>query len=146
MPSLPQDFGNPDAVVGHTRTDGTLCGYRSGLLVDAKWRIIVAVIFVALNCVEAPLVIQALDKQYAIFRSYLQGLGMDSAFDHDEVHTYLEAHHIAGGITIRSRPGAAGVFHAVSTQVVIQRERKRFVNGNQMRKWDTAGHEKRERV
>ena len=34
----------------------------------------------------------------------------------------------------------------VSTQVVIQRERKRFVNGNQMRKWDTAGHEKRERV
>ena len=32
----------------------------------------------------------------------------------------------------------------VSTQVVIQRERKRFVNGNQMRKWDTAGHEKRE--
>lgn len=34
----------------------------------------------------------------------------------------------------------------VSTQVVIRRERKRFVNGNQMRKWDTAGHEKRERV
>jgi len=112
VPSLPQDFGNPDAAVGHTRTDGTLCGYRSGLLVDAKRRIIVAVIFVALNCVEAPLVIQALDKQYAIFRSYPQGLGMDSAFDRDEVHTYLEAHHIAGGITVRSRPGAAGVFHA----------------------------------
>ena len=34
----------------------------------------------------------------------------------------------------------------VSTQVVIQRERKRFVNGNQMRRWDTAGHEKRESV
>ena len=67
--------------MGHTRTDGTLCGYRSGLLVDAKRWIIVAVIFVALNCVEAPLVIQALDKQYAIFRSYPQRLGLDSAFD-----------------------------------------------------------------
>ena len=37
---------------------------------------------------------------------------MDSVFDRDEVHTYLEAHNIAGGITVRSRPGAAGVFHA----------------------------------
>ena len=112
VPSLPQAFGNPDAAVGHTRTDGTLCGYRSGFLVDAKRRIIVAIIFVALNCVEAPLVVQALDKQYAIFRSYPQRLGLDSAFDRDEVHTYLEAHNIAGGITVRSRPGAAGVFHA----------------------------------
>ena len=112
VPSLPQAFGNPDAAVGHTRTDGTLCGYRSGFLVDAKRRIIVALIFVALNRVEAPLVIQALNKQYAIFRSYPQRLGLDSAFDRDEVHAYLEAHAIEGGITVRSRPGAAGVFHA----------------------------------
>jgi transposase len=111
VPSLPQAFGNPDAAVGHTRTDGTLCGYRSGFLVDAKRRIIVAVIVVALNCVEAPLVIQALDKQYAIFRRYPRRLGLDSAFDRDEVHIYLEAHDIYGGITVRSRPGAAGVFH-----------------------------------
>ena len=112
VPSLPQAFGNPDAAVGHTRTDGTLCGYRSGLLVDAKRRIIVAVIVVALSSVEAPLVIQALDKQYAIFGRYPKRLGLDSAFDRDAVHAYLETHDIAGGITVRSRPGAAGVFHA----------------------------------
>lgn len=111
-PSLPQAFGNPDAAVGHTRTDGTLCGYRSGLLVDAKRRIIVAVVVVALNCVEAPLVIQALDKHYAVFQRHPKRLGLDSAFDRDEVHVYLEAHAIYGGITVRSRPGAAGVFHA----------------------------------
>ena len=112
VPSLPQAFGNPDAAVGHTRTDGTLCGYRSGLLVDAKRRMIVAVIVVALSSVEAPLVIQALDKQYAIFGRYPKRLGLDSAFDRDAVHAYLETHDIAGGITVRSRPGAAGVFHA----------------------------------
>ena len=112
VPSLPQAFGNPDAAVGHTRTDGTLCGYRSGLLVDAKRRIIVAVVVVALNCVEAPLVIQALDKHYAVFQRHPKRLGLDSAFDRDEVHVYLEAHDIYGGITVRSRPGAAGVFHA----------------------------------
>jgi hypothetical protein len=69
-PSLPQAFGNPDAAVGHTRSAGTLCGYRSGLLVDAKRRIIVAVIVVALNCVEAPAALRALDKYYALFGRY----------------------------------------------------------------------------
>jgi len=112
VPSLPQAFGNPDAAVGHTRTDGTLCGYRSGLLVDAKRRIIVAVIVVALNCVEAPAALQALDKYYAIFGCYPKRLGLDSAFDRAEVHAYCEAHAIAASISVRSRPGAAGVFHA----------------------------------
>ena len=112
VPSLPQAFGNPDAAVGHTRTDGTVCGYRGGLLVDAKRRIIVAVVVVALNCVEAPLVLQALDKQYALFKQYPKRLGLDSAFDRDEVHRGLEARQIEGVATVRSRPGAAGVFHA----------------------------------
>jgi hypothetical protein len=111
-PSLPQAFGNPDAAVGHTRTNGTRCGYRSGLLVDAKRRIIVAVIVVALNCVEAPAARQALDQYYAIFGRYPKRLGLDSAFDRDEVHCYCEAHTIDAGITVRSRPGAVGVFHA----------------------------------
>lgn len=112
VPSLPQAFGNPDAAVGHTRTDGTLCGYRSGLLVDAKRRIIVAVIVVALNGVEAPAALQALDKYYAICGCYPKRLGLDSAFDRDEVHGYCEAHAIDASITGRSRPGAVGVFHA----------------------------------
>ncbi|MCP4288206.1 MAG: hypothetical protein GY792_27845, partial [Gammaproteobacteria bacterium] len=79
-PSLPQAFGNPDAAVGHTRTDGTLCGYRSGFLVDAKCRIITSVIFVALNVAEAPTLVTALDKHYAIFQRYPKRLGVDSAF------------------------------------------------------------------
>lgn len=109
---LPQAYGNPDAAVGHTRADGTLCGYRSGFLVDAKRRIITAVVVVALNCVEAPTVRRALDKHYAIFRRYPQRLGLDSAFDRDEVHRVLEAHAIYGSITVRSRPGPVGLFHA----------------------------------
>lgn len=109
---LPQAYGNPDAAVGHTRADGTLCGYRSGFLVDAKRRIITAVVVVALNCVEAPTVGAALDKHYAIFRRYPRRLGLDSAFDRDEVHQALETHAIYGSITVRSRPGPVDLFHA----------------------------------
>jgi len=111
-PNLPQAFGNPDAAVGHTRTNGTLCGYRSGFLVDAKQRIITAVAFVALNRAEAPTVLTALDKHYAIFQCYPQRLGLDSAFDRDEVHLGTQQRHIDSVATARSRPGPTGVFHA----------------------------------
>ena len=110
--SLPQTFGNPDAAVGHTRTDGTLCGYRSGFLVDAKHRIITAVTFVALNMTEAPTLVTALDKHYAIFQRYPQHLGLDSAFDRDAVHQATQQRHIESVATARSRPGPKGVFHA----------------------------------
>lgn len=112
IPVLPQTFGNPDARVGHTRTDGTLCGYRSGFLVDAKRFIITAVVFVNLSTGEASTAITALEKHYAIFGRYPKKLGLDSAFDRDEVHLYTEENNIFSGVTIRSRPGAAGVFHA----------------------------------
>ncbi len=98
--------------VGHTRTDGTLCGYRSGFLVDAKCRIITSVIFVALNVAEAPTLVTALDKHYAIFQRYPKRLGVDSAFDRDEVHRATEQRHIESVATARSRPGPKGVFHA----------------------------------
>ncbi len=112
VPELPQAFGDPDATVGHTRTDGTLCGYRSGFLVDATRFIITAVIFVTLSKTEAPTVTAALDTHYAIFGAYPKRLGLDSAFDRDNVHRYTEEHNIFSGITVRSRPGPAGVFHA----------------------------------
>ena len=112
VPTLPQAFGNPDASVGHSRTDGTLCGYRSGFLVDANRFIITAVVFVTLSTAEAPTVITALDKHYAIFGRFPKRLGLDSAFDRDEVHRHSEEHKIYSGVTIRSRPGVAGVFHA----------------------------------
>ncbi len=111
-PSLPQAFGNPDAAVGHTRPNGTLCGYRSGFLVDAKSRIITAVIFVALNVTEGPTVLKALDKHYTIFERYPERLGLDSAFDRDEVHLGTEQRGIESVATARSRPGPKGVFHA----------------------------------
>ncbi|MCP4702775.1 MAG: hypothetical protein GY862_38840, partial [Gammaproteobacteria bacterium] len=109
---LPQAFGNPDARVGHTRTDGTICGYRSGFLVDAKHFIITDVVFIALGKPEAPTVVTALEKHYAIFGKHPKQLGLDSAFDRDEVHLYTEKHSIYSGVTVRSRPGAAGVYHA----------------------------------
>ena len=111
-PTLPQAFGNPDAAVGHTRTNGTMCGYRSGFLVDAQHRIITAVVFVALNTAEAPTVLTALDKHYAIFHRYPQRLGLDSAFDRDEVHLGARQRHLDSVATARSRPGPKGVFHA----------------------------------
>jgi transposase len=112
VPLLPQAFGNPDAAVGHTRTDGTLCGYRGGLLTDAQHWIITAVVFEPLNQPEAPAVLTALKAHQDLFRRLPERIGLDSAFDRDPVHQYLEAHGIFGGITVRSRPGAAGVFHA----------------------------------
>jgi hypothetical protein len=112
VPDLPQAFGDSDATVGHTRTDGTLCGYRSGFLVDAKRRIITAVIVVTLATAEAPTVLTALKKYHALFGRFPDRLGLDSAFDVDVVHAYLEQHDIMGGITVRSRSGPAGVFHA----------------------------------
>lgn len=111
MPDVPQAFGDQDATVGHTRTDGSLCGYRSGFLVDAKRRIITAVIVVTLTATEAPTVLSALMKHAALFGRHPRRLGLDSAFDVDAVHQYLEAHDIAGGITVRSRSGPVGVFH-----------------------------------
>jgi transposase len=110
--ALPQAFGDPDATVGHTRTTGTLCGYRSGFLVDTKRRIITAVTVVTLATAEGPTVIDALTQYHAQFDRYPLRLGLDSAFDQDTVHQYLESHGIGGAITVRSRPGAAGVFHA----------------------------------
>jgi transposase len=112
VPILPQAFGDPEATVGHTRTTGTLCGYRSGFLVDAKRRIITAVTVVTLATAEGPTVLDAVTQYHARFDRYPLRLGLDSAFDQDTVHQYLEAHAIGGAITVRSRPGAAGVFHA----------------------------------
>lgn len=109
---LPQAFGNPDATVGHTRTNGTLCGYRSGFLVDAKRLIITAVVVVRLSQSEAPTVVTALEQHYAVFGKYPKQLGLDSAFDRDEVHRYTEPREIFTSITIRARPGVAGVYHA----------------------------------
>jgi hypothetical protein len=131
VPELPQAFGDPDATVGHTRTDGTLCGYRSGFLVDAKRFIITAVIFVTLSKTEAPTVTAALDTHYAIFGTYPKRLGLDSAFDRDNVHQYTEEHNIFSGITVRSRPGPAGVFHA---DAFIWNEEGRLIcpNGKEM--------------
>ncbi len=112
IPSLPQAFGNPDAAVGHTRTDGTICGYKTGFLVDVKCWIITAAIFVAVNRPEAPTVIEALDKYYAIFARYPENLGLDSAFDRDEVHSYTEPRGIYTATTVRARSGPKGVFHS----------------------------------
>jgi transposase len=111
VPDVPQTFGDQEATVGHTRTDGSLCGYRSGFLVDAKRRIITAVIVVTLAATEAPTVLAALTKHATLFGRYPGRLGLDSAFDVDAVHQYLEAHAIFGGITVRSRSGPPGVFH-----------------------------------
>jgi transposase len=110
--SLPQAFGNPDAAVGHTRTDGTICGYKTGFLVDVKRWIITAVIFIAVNKPEAPTVVEALDKHYAIFERYPDKLGLDSAFDRDEVHSYTEPRGIYTATTVRARSGPKGVFHS----------------------------------
>ena len=110
--SLPQAFGDPDAAVGHTRTNGTFCGYKSGFLVDAKRWIITVVIFVALNKPEAPTVVEALGKYHTTFECYPDELGLDSAFDRDEVHVETERHGIYSGVTVRSRPGPKGVYHA----------------------------------
>ncbi|MCA8837706.1 MAG: transposase, partial [Proteobacteria bacterium] len=112
VPTLPQAWGNPDATVGHTRTDGTLCGYRSGFLVDAKRLIVTAVVFTGLTQREAPSVLTALDTHYAIFQRYPQRLGLDSAYEYDDIHVAMANKEIEHVATVRSRPGAKGVFHS----------------------------------
>jgi len=112
VPALPQAWGNPDATVGHTRTDGTLCGYRSGFLVDAKHLIISAVVFTGLTVREAPSVLTALDRHYAIFQRYPQRLGLDSAYEYDDIHVAMADKKIDHVATVRSRPGAKGVYHS----------------------------------
>lgn len=109
---LPQTFGNPDATVGHMRRQETACGYRGGFLVDAKHRIITAVVLTPLNQVEAPSLLVALAQHRAIFGHYPLRLGLDSAFDRDELHLALERCQIESVATVRSRPGPKGLFHA----------------------------------
>ncbi len=112
VPALPQAWGNPDATVGHTRTDGTLCGYRSGFLVDAKHLIISAVVFAGLTVREAPSVLTALDRHYTIFQRYPQRLALDSAYEYDDIHVAIADKRIDHVATVRSRPGPKGVYHS----------------------------------
>ncbi len=108
-----------------------MCGYCSGFLVDAARRIITAVVTVTLNAAEAPTVITALAKHRVLFGRYPDTVGLDSAFDQDAVHRYLEEHSIFGGITVRSRPGPSGVFHA-DAFVWDEEEGLRCPNGEAM--------------
>lgn len=53
-----------------------------------------------------------LEQHRAIFGHYPPRLGLDSAFDRDELHLALERCQIESVATVRSRPGPKGVFHA----------------------------------
>ena len=130
---LPQTFGNADAKVGRMNKTGTLCGYRSGFLVDAKKRIITAVIFVAVTSREAPTLLTALSKHQAIFQRYPQRLGLDAAFDDDEVHRQMALWNIESVTSVRTRTGAKGLFR---TNEFVWNEQKQLIcpGGKQMHK------------
>lgn len=128
---LPQTFGNPDAKVGRMKSNEPLCGYRSGFLVDAKKRIITAVIFGAVTIHEAPTVLEALNKHYAIFEHYPPRLGLDAAFDDDNIHRQMKLWGIDCITGVRPRHAPKGVF---GVEKFLWNEQKQLIcpNGRQM--------------
>jgi transposase len=97
---LPHTRGDGDARVGRTTSYTWFCGYLVGFVVDSLFQVITAVVIATGNVKQAHMAKPAL--QIHIERVGVpESAAMDSAFDHPEVHSFLEAKEIQGHITSR---------------------------------------------
>jgi transposase len=88
--SVPHAWGDLSARVGTLSRGNTICGYQVGYLVDSAYDIIIGVVSMAANEAQAPQVKKVLDKTKRILGGLPERLGLDSAFDQDQVYLDLE--------------------------------------------------------
>lgn len=109
-PSVPHAWGDLAARVGVLSTGTSICGYLAGYLVDGEHNIIVGLVTVAANAAQAPQIKVVLDKTKRLLRRLPRRLGLDSAFDRDQVYEDLDPEPIELFITSRNRRGPKGRF------------------------------------
>ena len=88
--SIPHAWGDLSARVGKLSRGVTICGYQAGYLVDSAHDIIIGIVSMAANTAQAPQVKVVLDKTKHVLGCLPQQLGLDSAFDQDQVYLDLE--------------------------------------------------------
>ena len=88
--SVPHAWGDLSARVGTLSQGVTICGYQVGYLVDSAYNIIIGIVSMAANEAQAPQVKEVLDKTRQVLGDLPQRLGLDSAFDQDQVYVDLE--------------------------------------------------------
>jgi transposase len=98
---LPHTRGDPDARVGRTTSYTWFCGYLMGFVVDGWHHIITAVVWGAGNVKQALLFRSAMQRHRHRVPGKPKGVAADSAFDHPDVHAYLDQEEIKGHITSR---------------------------------------------
>jgi transposase len=98
---LPHTRGDPDARVGRTTSYTWFCGYLMGFVVDGWHHIITAVVWGAGNVKQALLFRPAMQRHRHRVPGKPKGVAADSAFDHPDVHAYLDQEEIEGHITSR---------------------------------------------
>lgn len=109
-PTIPHAWGDLSARVGKLSAGQSVCGYLVGYLVDSAHDIIIGVVSVAANVAQAPQVKVVLDKAKRLLGRLPRRLGLDSAFDHDQVHLALAGEPIEPFITSRNHRAPKGCF------------------------------------
>ena len=107
-PSIPHAWGDLAARVGSLSTGRSFCGYLAGYLVDSKCNVIVGLLSVAANTAQAPQVKTVLDRVKHWLGRLPKRLGLDSAFDRDQVYLDLKDEPVELFITSRSHRTAKG--------------------------------------
>jgi transposase len=107
-PSIPHAWGDLAARVGSLSTGRSFCGYLAGYLVDSKCNVIVGLLSVAANTAQAPQVKTVLERMKHCLGRLPKRLGLDSAFDRDQVYLDLKDEPVDLFITSRSHRTAKG--------------------------------------
>jgi hypothetical protein len=100
--TIPHAWGDLTARVGTLSAGRTVCGYLAGYLVDSKFNIIVGLVSLSANAAQAPQVKVVVDRVKNWLGQLPQRLGLDSAFDRDQVYLDLHDEPIELFITPRS--------------------------------------------
>ena len=138
MEQLPHTRGDQDARVGRTTSYTWFCGYLLGFVVDGLHHIITAVAWGAGNVKQALLFRPAMEQHCQRVPGKPKGAAIDSAFDHPEVHAYLDQESIEGHVTSRNhakpRDGGFGtdclVWHPTKWEVYCPHETPLQSQGN----------------
>ena len=138
MEQLPHTRGDQDARVGRTTSYTWFCGYLLGFVVDGLHHIITAVAWEAGNIKQALLFRPAMEQHCQRVPGKPKGAAIDSAFDHPEVHAYLDQESIEGHVTSRHhakpRDGGFGtdclVWHPTKWEVHCPHETPLQSQGN----------------
>ena len=108
--TIPHAWGDLSARVGTLSAGNQVCGYLAGYLVDSKCNVIVGLVSVAANTAQASQAKVVVEKVKRWLGRLPRRLGLDSAFDRDQVYLDLSAEPLELFITSRQHRTTKAVF------------------------------------